>query len=371
MVAPMSLPPWTDALAAGVLTALGVLITLSPENGGGTTFDTVTVAACTLPVAWRRRAPLATAWAFAAGVILSGAPTFQQVRCGVAIPAGMLIAYAVATRCGPEPARQGLAVVLAAMVALTLTDSQVGPDFLVLLAPLCAGVWTAGRIVASRDLVARELAERSRELERQRERTAELAVEVERTRLAADLDAAARRRVADIVALAARGERDADESPARAREAFARIERQGRESLNEMRDLLGVLRSDQPAPRAPRPTLGELERLLAGARAGGRVVELGVDGEPRALPDGVELAAYRIVQHALEVVDAGPLAVRLRYEPDALALEVSGRGDEPRHDIEGALAAARERVAARGGQFTVEAPAPGRTVLRARLPVAA
>jgi len=233
--------------------------------------------------------------------------------------------------------------------------------------PLCSATWVAGRAVRSRERVAEQLRERSLTLERQREETAALAVEVERTRLATDLDAAARGRVRKLVELAGATERLDD-----AEETFGQIERIARESLNELRGLLGVLRSDERGRRAPNPTLAELDTLLAEARAGGRLVDFDVEGERRPLPRGIELAAYRAVQHALVAVrgdEREPATVQLRYLPTALDLEVRG------FPIEGgaaaaALAAARERVTAYGGSFDSLSELPARRVLRARLPVA-
>jgi hypothetical protein len=193
--------------------------------------------------------------------------------------------------------------------------------------PLCIGVWAGGRVVRARDRVAGQLAERSGLLERQREQTAQLAVEVERTRLATDLDSAARVRLRGIIDLADGGERACIADPEHGRELFARIERMGRDSLNEMRSLLGVLRSDERASRSPRPTLAQIDTLLAEARAGGRLVDLEIEGERRLLPGGVELAAYRALQHALVAVRGAagePATVQLRYLPGALELEVRG-----------------------------------------------
>jgi hypothetical protein len=218
------------ALAAG-LSALGLLITLGES---GAWLDSVTILAVSLPVIWRRTAPLAAAAALTAGVVVSGIPSFDQVRCGVAIPAALLVLYAAGSRRERGPAGGALALVLAGMAFLSVTDSNLTPAVLWFVVPLCAGVWAAGCLVRARDLVAGELAERSLALERQREQTARLAVEVERSRLAVELDAAARRRLHDMVALAEGGRPG----------AFGVIERTARESLNEMRGLLGVLRSD-------------------------------------------------------------------------------------------------------------------------------
>jgi len=366
-----------DLAIGAVLTALGLLLTLSPPPGSageGVWLDTLTVPAVTLPVIWRRRAPLACAAALAAGVVVSGIPTFEQVRCGVAIPAALLIVYALATRAEGRRAIGGLGLVLGGMAILSFTDANLEPSVLLyLIAPLCLVVWAAGRVVRSRNALAAELAERSRALERQRERTARLAVEVEREQLAVQLDAAARRRLREMIELTEHGERlVARQDPEGARRVFARIESGVRASLNEMRDLLGVLRSDEAPARTPQPTLAQLEALIADARSGGRVVDLDVEGERRSLPDGVELAAYRMVQHALRAIDGAEgraTRVRLRYLDDTLELEVGGTLSG-KQGTDAALAAARERVAAHGGSFSVLPLQRGRTAVRARLAVA-
>ena len=150
---------------------------------------------------------------------------------------------------------------------------------------------------------------------------------------------------------------------------FARIETLGRDSLNDMRSLLGVLRSDAPGDRAPRPSLAELDALIADARRAGSAVELEVEGGVRPLPGGVELAAYRALQHAVGALRGGDgerALVRLRYLPGALELEVRGR---PGSGARAALMAARERIATQGGSFSAEDAAPAGSVVRARLPL--
>jgi signal transduction histidine kinase len=371
-----------DLAICAALMAFAVPVTLQSDYpdgaGAGTVFDTLLLPTVIVPILLRRRAPFGAAVALAAGCVISGIPTFSQFRLGVAIPAGMLILYSLASRADRPRALAGLGLVLAGMVFIGLTDvvltDEGGVGAMVLFSfPLCIGTWVAARVVRSREQLAAELGERSRQLERQREQTARLAVEVERTRLASDLDAAARVRVREIVDLAEVGERSLAPDHERARRAFGQIERMGRESLNEMRGLLGVLRSDERGGRSPRPTLAQLETLLDEARAGGRAVDLEVDGERRPLPGGVELAAYRALQHALVAVrgaEGQPATVQLRYLPRALELEVSGLPNVG-SAAEAALAAARERVTAHGGSFSTEAPSLGRRVLRAHLPVAA
>jgi signal transduction histidine kinase len=324
-----------------------------------------------LPVLVRRRHPLGAACAFAAGCVISALPTFNQFRLIVAVPAAMLICYALATRSSRARAGAGLAVVMAGLVFVGATDSVLegleGVGGMVAFSfPLCLAVWGAGRLVVSRERLAAQLTERSAQLRLQREATAALAVEIDRGRLATDLDVAARSHLHEMIALAGVAPAGAEDGRAR----FARIEVLGRESLDQMRALLGLLRSVDRGARAPRPTLEQLDALLADARAGGRVIDLEVEGEHRPLAAGVELAAYRMVQHALVAVDGvgdRPARVALRYLPEELELEVRGLqavGSAPG----AALMAARERVTALGGSFTADSPSPGQRIVRARLP---
>jgi hypothetical protein len=372
-IAPMTRErlPWLDPALAAALTALGLLITFDPGNGGGTVVDSLVIGTVTIPVAWRSRAPLAAAAALAVGTVVSGVPSFDQIRCGVAIPAALLILFSLATRREIAASIAGLALVLAGMVFLLFTDPQLDTGALFIL-PLCAGVWGAGRLVRSRSLIATELEERSRRVVATREETARMAVEVERLQLATDIDVEARARVNELVELAGRARTALPDAPNGSRDAFARIERGGRDALNQMRELLGVLRSDE-RDTTPRPTLAQIEDLLAQARTGGAVVALEVDGERRELPRGVELAAYRTVQHGLDALaneGTPPACVRLRYLADALELEVRGTVAAGRVS-EAALAAAHERVDAHGGSFIAATVEASGRVLWARLPLPA
>jgi signal transduction histidine kinase len=364
-----------DLVVGLALTTLGLYQLAMLDTEGGV-IGVLTIPLVTLPVIWRRRAPLRVAMAVSLGVVVSAIPTFDQTRCGVALPSMLLVLYAVGSRCDRRAAVRGLGILLAALVYLDQTDPQIGPlaGTIVLFFPLYAGIWGAGLLVASRRRTAATLRERTEELEDQRAQTAQLAVEIERTRLTSELDGAVRERLGEIVQLAGEGERapavDADAS----RQAFARIEAAGRTSLDEMRGLLGALRSDEPAPRAPRPTLAELDVLLAGARAGGRVVELDVSGERRPLPAGIELAAYRIVEHALTAISGDgrdAISVGLRFAADSLEVEVEGACPQAGVVEDRPIAAAREQAAARGGSFSVRPAGADRTTFRARLPLVA
>ncbi|MDQ3723511.1 MAG: histidine kinase, partial [Actinomycetota bacterium] len=267
-----------------------------------------------------------------------------------------------------------LVLTLVGIVFLAFTDPNLGPGALVLFVPLCAGVWAAGRLVAARARAAAALRARTDELERQRTQTAQLTVEVERTRLTSELDGAVREHMSEIVQLAELGEQELAGDETAARGAFERIETAGRASLDEMRGLLGAMRSDGRADRTPRPTLAELDALLAEARAGGRAIDLDIAGDRRPLSEGIELAAYRIVEHALAAADgddSGSVSVRLRFAADVLEVEVEVDHRDLQDVVEQPIVAAREQVTARGGTLILRPAGPGRRALCARLPLVA
>jgi signal transduction histidine kinase len=351
--------------------ALPATMDPSVNNPRATIAGSLLLPALLAPIPLRRRAPLAAAGALAIACVISGIPTFDQFRFIVAVPVALLVLLSLATGSPWPHAVAGLLVVLAGMAFVGATDAALdgieGVARVVAFSfPLCIALWAAGRLVWSRERLAERLIERSEQLRRDREATAALAVEIDRDRLSSDLDLAARSRLQEMIALAAADGVD----PVSGRQRFSRIESLGRESLDQMRTLLGLLRTVDRGARAPRPRLEQLDALLAEARAGGRVVDLEIEGEHRPLAAGVELAAYRVLQHALVAVGGvrdKPATVQVRYLPDELELEVRGLlpdGSGPR----AALLAARERVSAVGGSFSAETPSPGRRVLRARLP---
>jgi hypothetical protein len=351
-----------DLGLAAAMTLIAVASALQPDANEVTLVGTLVIPAVTLPLVWRRRRPLAASVAFALGVVVSGIPSFDQSRCLVAIPAALLIVFSLGARTERDPSLAGLAAVLAALGVLLFTDPVLDGGGAVFL-PIAAAVWAAGRFARSRMRVAAELAHRMRELERTRAAAAELAVDIERARLASVLDVAVRERIRSVVDLAATAERGQVGCAA----AFQEIETEGRACLNEVRELLGALRSDGYGT-VPPLTLAQLEPLLR--RAG--VVELGVEGRRRALPAAVELAAYRMIELAFEAFAAagdGPAGVRLRYLRTSLELEVHGALPDGAPAV--ALAAARERVTLHGGSFDTVQEGAGRLLVRAELPFAA
>jgi hypothetical protein len=131
-----------------------------------------------------------------------------------------------------------------------------------------------------------------------------------------------------------------------------------------MRGMVGVLRHDQDAPTAPQPTLDHLRTLLTRARGDG--ARLAVEGNPRVLPAGVELSAYRVVEHLLAALDdAGEVEVQVGFFDDRLEIAVAGRACR-RAEI--AIERARERVELHRGTL-VATTRGGRAEAVANLPV--
>jgi signal transduction histidine kinase len=162
------------------------------------------------------------------------------------------------------------------------------------------------------------------------------------------------------------------------RNALEQIALTGRQTVDEMRTLLGVLRDeDGPAALKPQPELADLEQLVAGVRDAGLPVTLRVEGDPCRLPQAVNLSAFRIVQEALTnaLKHAGPAQaeVIVRYEGGAVALEIrdSGSGEANGDGTGHGLVGMRERVAMFGGEFRAGRLESGGFGVQARLPLGA
>jgi signal transduction histidine kinase len=172
-----------------------------------------------------------------------------------------------------------------------------------------------------------------------------------------------------------------DEQPGQSRSALVAIKQASNDALGELRSVLDVLRQgDEAEPRAPASGLAHLDRLVAGAEATGLEVRTRVEGTPRPLPAGTDLAAYRIVQESLTNVTrhAGPASatVLVRYGPADLTVQVDddGRGPGPAGNGSGAgpgngIRGMRERVQALGGELTTGPRPGGGFRVRATLPL--
>lgn len=314
----------------------------------------------TAPVAWRRVAPRAAAGAFLAAYGLNLALLGSEfLRCGVMAAAGATLVFAAADELGLGQALRALAIVSVAVVADVALGF--GPETALFFAGAMAACWGAGRLARSRRRIADELEVQAAALRSVRDERARLEVEGDRLRLSGELDALLQRRLAGLARRAESG--PGPQGPAG---TLAELEHDSRQTLEEMREVIGTLRShDGGRPASPMPVLAHLDALLA--RAAGDA-HLEIDGTPRALPAGVELSAYRVVEHLLAAMETtAGVDVAVRFADDGLGITVAG---PPGRRGRAALERARQRVQLHRG--TLESTVRGgRAEAVAWLPIAA
>ena len=335
----------------------------------------------TLPLAWRRVHPGHVMAIIAVVDVLY--EVIDQPETATAIPG--LVALYSASAWGSR--RVSLfsaaitAVALGSILALNADGSWSWVDVVANYALFTTG-WVLGDNVRQRRERLRSLEERAVLAELSREEEARKAVAAERTRIARELHDVVAHSVSVMVVQAGAARRVLDKNPAQAAEAMASIEAVGRQSLNEMRRLLGVLRRDDDRSfgRVPQPSVEHIDVLVEQTREAGLPVELEIEGEPRPLSPGVDLSAYRIVQEALTntLKHGGPdvhAHVRLCYGGDAVELVVTddGRGTvdgTQREDGGGhGLVGMQERVKLFGGDLHVGNRPGGGFLVKATLPL--
>ena len=333
-----------------------------------------------LPLAWRRRYPLVVGPLVALASIAYGVAPYPDL--GVPVPLGALVAfYTTMAYCSRRTATLiaiGACSVALGGMLLPVTDAD--PVDFAFAALLLGSTWAIGDSARSRRAYTAELEERAARLERERELEASRAAAEERARIARELHDVVAHHVSMMVVQAESGPVAVERDPATAARAFDAIGATGRQALGEMRRLLGVLRpgDDRAASLEPQPGLQQLPALVEQVRHAGLEAKLEVEGEPRPLPPGMDLSAYRIVQEALTnaVRHAGPGTARVlvHYGDDQIRLEVrddgmgahpGGNGNHAGHGLVGM----RERVHLYGGELTAGPHPDGGFTVSARLPL--
>jgi signal transduction histidine kinase len=337
--------------------------------------------ATTLPLARRRRHPIpvcATVVAGALALLVFMAPTEGSFSGFVAL---IVALYSLGAHTSDRRATWLVGAIAAAWIvggtiSVTAGDQHAGDVFPSLVWAVAA--WGVGRIIRRNRLRNVELERLTAELRHEREERARLAVAAERTRIARELHDVISHNVSVIVIQAAAEERVLPVEAASTRDVLRSIESTGRETLTELRRLLGVLRrrGDDTGALAPQPGLDSLETLARQVSDAGLPVELRRDGEARPLPVGLDLSAYRIVQealtNALKHARASHATVAVRYEHAALELEIidDGSGDGQGGGTGTGLVGMRERASLYGGEIEAGRVDGRGFRVRARLPIA-
>ncbi|TCL83343.1 signal transduction histidine kinase [Curtobacterium sp. PhB142] len=246
--------------------------------------------------------------------------------------------------------------------------------------------WYAGNRAWASAVARHQLDERTAELAAERERSAAQAVTIERVRIARELHDVVAHHVSLMGVQAGAARRVIDRDPEQATASLGVVEESARTAVEELRRMLGTLRSaDEPGTDdrgvgdAPSTEgIARIVELAESARVAGHPTEYVVVGDERPVPPTVAAVAYRIVQEAVTNVlkHAGPTAradVRLRYLDDGVEVEVTddGHGDRAARNPSGSglgHIGMRERVAAVDGRIEIGPRARGGYLVRAWLP---
>lgn len=353
-------------LDAGLASLLVVVILLQATTGAHNqpAAGTVALLVGAVAIAWRRRWPVATAAVAIAAYLINHLVTRYT---GPGQPAVLIGLYTVAAN---RERRLAVGVMGAAVAAVLVGQGAHDP------LRLSAVMVSLIPIVAA-SLLGLLVAERRSEQERERQLLADNAAADERVRIARELHDVVAHHLSVIV-VQANVVAEAMPAAGPTEPAQAIIE-SGRRALDEMRRILGVLRSvDLQGDRtAPAPGLSQVGALIDTFNHAGIRVEVAIEGEERRLPESLDQSAYRIVQEALTNVlrhaRATRATVRIRYGRDELELRITDDGV----GVSGTsacgsghgLVGMRERAAAFGGRFDA-GPAEGRGYqVRAVLPL--
>jgi signal transduction histidine kinase len=373
--------PIADALLAAAVTVMVLVDLASPTDAVGVRpTDALAVVLSllqTLPLAFRRRAPLPSFILILLGVSLYYPLGYEVTDGTLATFVGV---YTVAAYEGRPKSLVGLGLLALGMTWYWLTRAEpFDPTTPVWIGILGLLSWGLGEFVRTRRAYTAEVEALAERLDRARALEARQAAWQERARLARELHDVIGHTVNVMVIQAGAGRRTLASDRGQTERAFQTIESIGREALDELDRLLGILRTEEDEPDLPpQPGLGELRALAGRVEDAGLPVEITIEGDQVPLPRSLDQSAYRIIQEALTNAlrhAGGTIAhVAVRYRKDQLELEVANDGREnrrPRNHQGGGrgLIGIRERVALFGGELEAGPRAGGGFVVRCRFPL--
>ena len=376
-------PRAADGLLAGMVVVAAIAAHLAgdtsvndPNQPDPAWWTVLLVLAGTVPLYWRRTRPL-----IAGAVIVAAEVVALFIGVGGAAFLGSVVAvYSIGAHTSGVRRTQVMSAIAVTVTALFIAgwiDGLSLLDEFVSTGVLLITAFVLGDNLRRRREHVEDLAERAERAEREQGLLAEQRVAAERTRIARDLHDVVAHSVSVMVIQAAAARRSLTDSPELAADALAAIESTGRQTMTELRSILGVLRTDalpSGGPPMPQPSLLQLDHV---AGLDDLPVELTVEGDLATLPDSVSVTGYRLIQEALTNVrrHAGSVehvAVTLRISDDAVSIDIvdDGRGIGSLPGADGfGIVGMRERVGAVGGTVTAGPRAGGGWQVRANLPV--
>ena len=345
-----------------------------PNEIDPTWWTVVIVLISIVPLAWRRVAPLHV------GMIVVSA---EVVALFIGMPGAAFVGSVIAVySIGAHTAGERRTRVMTAITALVVLLFVVGwfqglslLDEFVSTGVVLITAYVLGDNLRRRRQHVLGLAERAERAEREQTLLAEQRVNAERTRIARELHDVVAHSVSMMVIQAAAARRNLDRSPEAVEASLGAIESTGRQTMTELRAILGVLRDESGTGPTldPQPSLTAIGNLVTNDLP----VTVTIDGDIESLPDSLSISAYRLVQEALTNVrrHAGPVndvSVVVRVTDGCLDVEVDddGRGGAADPSPAGfGLLGMRERVAALGGTVSAGPRPGGGWTVRASVPM--
>jgi signal transduction histidine kinase len=336
------------------------------------------VLTTTAPLALRRVYPIAVFW-----VVLLGVVAVSSAASFITLLALLFAAYSAILHSRFRGAAVLSVVLAGVLVTAAFTNTEIPQPGRATALFVLIPVVLVGSAVRRWRHQAGASQERLQRAQAEHKAATVRALAAERARIASELHDVVTHNVSVMVVQAGAARRILAGSPEDARTALLAVEASGRAALVELQHLLGLLSPDegmQPetgtgdldaAPLQPQPGLGHLQSLVDRVAGAGVPVELAVTGQPRTLPPGLDLAAYRVVQEALtntmKHAGAAAAVVTLDYREDAVVVDVSdngGRASRPGREASSArtgpadvtgtgrgLLGLRERLSLYGGEF--------------------
>jgi signal transduction histidine kinase len=361
LLAPALLTDWVPALALTMFAQLDLRFRIDGSDPYGPPAAAAFVTAvATAVLVLRRRFPLATVCTVAAAVAMPELVSRLTVTLWGHLVPVVVATYSVARFADRRRAAVGLGAAVLAITVVMLRVPSVGTvGNIPFTAIPIGGAFVLGRVLRARWESQQAMAQQARELQADRDERVRRAVSEERARIARELHDLVAQSVSLMVVQAGAAEDLLDRRPDAAREPLRTVQDTGRQAIDELGHVLGLLRGGEAPPdRAPQPDVEHIPALLDRLRRAGLPVRL-VGSLPQPLPPGIGLAVYRIVQESLtntlKHAPGAAATVTLTSDERSIGVEVTDDGagavSAPPPGTGNGLIGMRERVAVYGGSF--------------------